>query len=404
MGRVLLPAGFRWGAAAAADSAETADVALLSALNLTTYRFPIPWSRILPNGRRPVSEEGVDLYRRLSDELLAAGVRPFPTLCNGDLPQTLQHAGGWANRDTAGRFADYVEVIARALGDRVDTWCPINEPGVFTWSGTGVDKLPGISNPEVFLRAYHVAHLAQGEAFRALRAERADARIGSAFRCAPCEPYGDSDSDREAALRLDALLHLGSLEPALRGRYADVFLEEPPLDAMDVRDGDLERLRAPFDFIGINLAPRILAAHAHDDPTGVHARQIDEPSAWDPSGHADAVHRALMELTRSYEHPTLEITDWDLALDDEPQAERPVDDAPRIERLRGSLTGIARAIEDGADVGSHHAGSLLDGFDDAEKTRRRSGLVWANFSSGERIPKRSGRWYAQVAAENGFET
>jgi beta-glucosidase len=38
-------------------------------------------------------------------------------------------------RDTAGRFADYAEIVIRALGDRVHDWMIFNEPGVFTLFG-----------------------------------------------------------------------------------------------------------------------------------------------------------------------------------------------------------------------------------------------------------------------------
>ena len=69
------------------------------------------------------------------DELLDAGIRPFVTLYHWDLPQALEDAGGWPERDMAGRFCDYAEIVARALGDRVKHWMIFNEPKVFTVMG-----------------------------------------------------------------------------------------------------------------------------------------------------------------------------------------------------------------------------------------------------------------------------
>jgi hypothetical protein len=104
-------------------------------------------------------------------------------------------------------------------------------------------------------------NLAQSEAFSAMRAARSDARIGTAFSMSPCEPAGDAEADAAATERWHAFVNLWYLETALAGRYPDAFVDGPPLERMGVRDGDLERLRAPLDFLGINLYTRTLVQH-----------------------------------------------------------------------------------------------------------------------------------------------
>jgi beta-glucosidase len=147
------------------------DIALLKQLNLKTYRFSIAWPRIQPTGTGPANSRGLDYYKRVTDALLEAGIRPFPTLYHWDLPQTLEDAGGWPNRDTANRFADYVSIVARALGDRIGQWAVFNEPKTFTavgyWNGT---HAPGRKDWPAFLKATHTVNLAQGMGFRALKA------------------------------------------------------------------------------------------------------------------------------------------------------------------------------------------------------------------------------------------
>jgi beta-glucosidase len=96
------------------------DVRLLHDLGVDSYRFSIAWPRIQPLGEGPVNEKGVAFYDRLIDLLLDAGIRPFPTLYHWDLPQALEDRGGWANRETADRFADYAAHVVRAIGDRID--------------------------------------------------------------------------------------------------------------------------------------------------------------------------------------------------------------------------------------------------------------------------------------------
>ena len=63
--------------------------------------------------------DGLGFYDRLVDELLRAGIEPTATLYHWDLPQELEDAGGWVNRDTASRFAEYAAAVAGRLGDRV---------------------------------------------------------------------------------------------------------------------------------------------------------------------------------------------------------------------------------------------------------------------------------------------
>src|SRR5260370_34997676 len=93
------------------------DVALLSELNLTSYRFSISWPRIHAAGTGAPNPKGLDYYKRLAGALLAAKIRPLCTLYHWDLPQKLEDAGGWPHRDLAARFTEYGLIVVRALRD-----------------------------------------------------------------------------------------------------------------------------------------------------------------------------------------------------------------------------------------------------------------------------------------------
>ena len=88
-----------------------ADLDLMKGLGLHSYRFSISWSRVLPTGTGAVNPKGLDFYQRLVDGLGERGIAPVATLFHWDLPQALQDRGGWENRDCAGWFADYAEVV-----------------------------------------------------------------------------------------------------------------------------------------------------------------------------------------------------------------------------------------------------------------------------------------------------
>ena len=117
----------------------------------------------------------------------------------------------------------------------------------------------------------------------------------------------------------------------------------------------------------------------------------------------DALYDMVMRITRDYEQPVIEITENGCSYADAPDARGVVNDVRRIDYFRGFLTALARAIDDGADVRGYHAWTLLDNFEWAEGFEQRFGLVYTDFETRERTLKESGRWYGQVAAENGFE-
>jgi len=387
------------------------DVTLLREMNLTSYRFSIAWPRVLPQGSGAVNRSGLDYYSRLTDALLGAGIRPFPTLYHWDLPQALEDRGGWPNRDTAGRFADYAHVVVDALGDRIGQWMIFNEPSIFTTMGYLVGiHAPGRRDLEAWLRAGHTVNLAQGEAFRAMRAARPELAIGTAFNMSACEPAGDSQADADAAERWHRLLNLWYLEPALRGRYPEVFPSGTPLERMGVREGDFERMRAPLDFLGINLYTRTLVRAHPQDPLGIGAQAVG------PVGGSDgprtdfgwevwpkALHDVVVRITRDYDRPPIEITENGCSYADGPGPDGAIRDHRRIEYYRGYLEALFRAIEAGADVRGYHAWTLLDNFEWAEGFAQRFGLVWVDFATQDRHVKQSGRWYGRVAAENGFD-
>lgn len=387
------------------------DIALMRAMNLTSYRFSISWPRIQPAGLGATNAKGVDYYSRVVDALLEARIRPFVTLYHWDLPQALDDAGGWTNRETVNRFADYVQLCAQALGDRVTDWIIFNEPAAFVDLGYLEGKhAPGHTSLLDFLRATHVVNLAQGEAFRALKAARPGARAGTAFSMSSCEPASDSDDDKLAAERAHAIMNTWFLEPALRGKYPDAMTFLPET-AMGVKAGDMEKTRAPLDFIGINLYYRTiasapsaieLASHAQDWLFPVKMEGGREGPKTDLGWEVwpKALHDMVMRITRDYNRPVIEITESGCAYNDGPDSSGAIHDARRIAYHREYLTALARSIAEGADVRGYHPWTLMDNFEWAEGFSARFGLAYTDFSTQKRTIKESGGWYAKVVAEN----
>jgi beta-glucosidase len=381
------------------------DVALLKAMNLRSYRFSVAWPRIQPTGAGPANSKGLDYYKRVVDALLEAGIRPFPTLYHWDLPQALEDQGGWPNRDLAGRFAEYAELVTRALADRVAVWTIFNEPWVFTYLGyqAGVHA-PGKRDPAAFLRASHTVNLAQGLAFRAMKAVNGKLQVGTAFSMSNAEPATSSPEDAAAAERFHAINNVWFLHPPLNGEYPSAFPKGLPAEVMGIRAGDLETCRAALDFLGINYYFRQKIAHDPADATGPQFRSLglggfDGPitdfgwEAW-----PESFGQLLVRISREYGHPILEITENGCADGEPPLEDGSVPDERRIQFYRGYIGALGAAMREGAKVRAYHAWSLLDNFEWAEGYVQRFGLSWVDFRTLKRTLKDSGKWYGRLAA------
>jgi beta-glucosidase len=431
------------GAVAGGDTPERAvdhyhrmpeDVALMRSLGLDSYRFSTSWARVVPGGRS-VNHEGLDFYSRLVDELLAAGILPWLTLYHWDLPQALQEKGGWTNRDTAFRFADYAEAVYGALGDRVAHWTTFNEPFCSSLIGyVGGEHAPGFTDPDAGLAAVHHQHLAHGLAVSRLRSLSTassgtgagrDIRLGITLNLTNAVPNDPTDPvDLEAARRIDALWNRMYLEPLLLGAYPADLLEDVRDHglAARIRDGDLEQIAQPIDFLGVN--------HYHDDNVSGHplpagarpsVRPTSKPgrspfvgsefvttpsrglprTAMDWEVHPEGLHTLLVRLGREYPNlPPLYVTENGAAYDgDVVTADGAVHDPERTAYVLAHIDAVGRAIEDGADVRGYFVWSLLDNFEWAWGYEKRFGIVHVDYDTMVRTPKDSALAFARLIAE-----
>jgi len=382
------------------------DVALMKDLGLKSYRFSISWPRVFPEGKGQINQKGLDFYSRLVDELLAAGIVPLPTLYHWDLPQALQDQGGWDNRDTAQLFADYCAAVVEHLGDRVKAWLIFNEPWVFTIIGHMIaHHAPGIKDASMALRTTHIANLAQGQAVRAVRATGKVQAVGSAFNMNGIYPASESEEDRAAAERLHGFGNVWFLETVQNGRYPDAYVGGSPLERLGAQPGDMEIIKAPLDFIGINLYTRTVVAN---DPQDVNlgARFVNPSDVertemgWEV--YPEAIHQAIMRIWHDYRRP-IYITENGCSYSDGPDEKGVVNDDRRVSYLQRYIAQVGRAIRDGADVRGYYAWSLMDNFEWALGYSQRFGLVHVDYPTQRRIIKKSGYWYRDVIAANRLE-
>ena len=376
------------------------DVAVMRELGLRSYRFSVSWSRILPEGTGGVNENGLDFYRRLVDELLAAGIQPMITLYHWDLPAALDDRGGWLNRDVSWWFADYANVLFRALDDRVPMWVTLNEPWVVSDGGylNGV-LAPGHRNHfEAPIASHNLlrAHAAAVEAYRACGKNQ----IGLVVNLEPKSPASDSEEDAAAVVRADAYMNRYYLDPLFFGSYPAVLREMFGEAWPDIPVWDFDALRQPFDFLGINYYKRGITKHDPSVPieraTRVHnPRGTHTELGWEV--YAPGLTDILTWVTERYGRMPLYVTENGAAFYDPPVAEHGrIDDPLRVDYYRAHLRAVLDAIDCGADVRGYFAWSLLDNYEWSEGYSKRFGLVHVDYATQQRTIKASGKFYADV--------
>jgi len=397
------------------------DLDLMASLGLEAYRFSIAWPRIQPLGSGPANQAGLDFYGRLVDGLLARGIRPIATLYHWDLPQALEDAGGWTNRETAYRFAEYAAIVGTALGDRVPTWTTLNEPWCSAYLGYGSGAhAPGRTEPLAALRSVHHLNLAHGLALTALRATvTSEAEFSATLNFHVIR--GDHSTSPEAIRRIDALANRSFTGPMLSGAYPADLLEDTAAitDWSFVLPGDLAIIHQPIDFLGVNYYSTATVrmwdgvgsrqnADGHKDvggspwPGSEHVEFLVQDGPYTAMGWniaPDGLEELLVALHEAHPGVPLVITENGAAFDDTVDDGR-VDDAERVDYLRRHFTAAHRAIERGVDLRGYLVWSLLDNFEWGYGFSKRFGIVHVDYDTQVRTVKESGRWLARLIARH----
>lgn len=375
-----------------------ADLDLLRQANMDAYRFSTSWARVMPDGVT-VNPEGLSFYDRLVDGMLERGLRPFQTLYHWELPSALADKGGWANRDTCLRFADFAETITRSLGDRVASIATINEPWCVAWLSHFLGHhAPGLRDIRAAARAMHHILLAHGLAVERLRG-MGQRNLGIVLNFDHATPASANAEDQTAAARADGIFNRWFIEAITRQTYPEIVLDGLAPHMPDRWQEDMATIGQPLDWLGVNYYTRHLQAH---DPAAPwpHLREVPGPLARTQMGweiYPEGLHGFLTRMARDYVGDLpIYVTENGMANADQPD----LPDTIREDFLFAHLAATKQAIADGANVRGFFYWSLLDNYEWAFGYERRFGLVHVDFDSLKRTPKTSYHALARALARN----
>ena len=385
------------------------DVALMAELNLKAYRFSLSWSRILPQGTGIVNEQGLDFYDRLVDALLKKHICPVVTLYHWDLPLAIHKHGGWQTRETAEAFADYTEIVARRLGDRVSWWITLNEPWCSAYLGYGIGThAPGERSLQAAVNAGHHLLLAHAQAVVRLRSYiQPSAQIGATLNLTPISVTEESHAAQEGAERADILYNRWFLDPLFRGSYPEGLFRDLAVHPPVIEDTDMAQISTPLDFLGINYYSRTLIRPRRHVGTGTAVSETYEQvvpvpgatyteMAWEiyPQG----LREVLLRVQRDYAPRLLMVTENGAAFDDQWDGRNHVHDKRRVQYLREHIQELEGVFLYEVPLCGYFVWSFLDNYEWIDGYSKRFGLVYVDYVTQRRVVKQSGRWYAAFIA------
>ena len=366
------------------------DLKLLKGLGFDAYRFSFSWPRLFGGGGLQRRAEGFDFYDRLIDTQLKLGLKPFATLYHWDLPSELQDQGGWMNRDTAQRFADYAVAVGLHFGDRLASLATFNEPWCITYLShmLGIHA-PGYRDRRAAARAMHHVPLAHGFAIQGLRAAGVD-NLGIVLNMEQAIPADNSAEAMEAAHNWHALYTDWFCSGLFKGAYPSQVVEAFSPDMPEGFEKDMEAIAVPLDWLGINY---YTCAHWKKSGKGFFDLEATAPqgSASHPltsigwQQHPDGLRYFLEQTARDY------TGDLPLYVTENGMAWEGLDDQVRGQYFSDHLVACKAALDKGVPLKGYFAWSLLDNYEWAEGYGQRFGIVHVDYQTQVRTPKASAK-------------
>ncbi len=364
------------------------DVALLAGLGFNTYRLSVEWARIEP-AEGTFDQAQLEHYRRMVAAVRKSGLIPMVTLNHFTLPIWVAGQGGWLSDRTPALLERYVRRVVEALGDTVDWYCTINEPGVVAFCGYmgPLGFPPGVTGLANWDRAARGLIEGHRRARAAVKELRPSAQVGLTHSMAEWE------SNAGARPAMEFARHMGE------DIYLAVCKED---DFIGVQAYSRNRLEMPRPAGWLTKAvlavppiknamiSRMINNRAADNPMvdprdGIRRTQMGYE--FRPQAAAAAVRRVAEFLPGK----SILVTEHGVAT---------TNDAERIEFITEGLRSLHEVIADGIPLKGYIHWSAFDNFEWASGYAMQFGLIAVDRTTQERTVRPSARFLGEIARAN----
>ncbi|KAL4198179.1 hypothetical protein AMTRI_Chr03g44630 [Amborella trichopoda] len=397
-------------------------------LGIDAYRMSIEWSRILPEGSLEggVNREGIDHYNNVINELLANGIQPFVTIFHWDLPQALEDAyGGFLSPNIVKDYTDYVDICFREFGDRVKHWITLNEPFSYAYGGyvagsyaPGHCSYPdgnctiGNSGTEPYIVAHHLllSHAAAVKLYRERYQAYQKGVLGISLITNWMIPSTSSKSNDDAAQRAIDFMFGWFWDPIALGDYPLSMRALVGERLLKFTKEQSIMLKGSYDFLGLNYyttnyvhnAPSKSNIVSYKTDSQANQTAVKNGKLIGPQEAIDFLHvypkgleELLVYIKKRYNNPLIYVTENGVCEFNNASIplKEALNDQMRVDFYKGHTYYLHRAIQQGVNVKGYFPWTLMDDFEWDFGFSVRFGLIFVDYKTLKRYPKRSAYWY-----------
>lgn len=400
----------RWPAAvqvqkSAFDSHYEQDIQAAADMGLNALRISIEWARLFPRaGMAAPDPEGIAYYERVFAAMRARGIEPIVTLFHYVSPAWFfapdaQGRKGWERADALAHWQQFVDAVATHFVPTVKTWCTLNEPMVYLYSGYVDGSYPPLERRGDLGAAADVyaallqAHARAYATLHRVAAERhASVQVGLTQNLQAYAPLRPMNlADRAIAGIAERAWNWDFLDAVHTGRLG--------ITTTGV-DREIPGLRGTQDYVGVNYYTRIYLqgslAHLTEPEVVFHdpARPDETVTDMGWTVYPRGLHDYLVQVHRRYGKPVMVLENG--------RADARADDTGRAAYLTAHLRELWLAMHDeGVDVRAYVQWSLLDNFEWAEGFGPRFGLIAVDYEHDfQRTPRQSTALVRRIATGN----
>ncbi|CAG4997867.1 unnamed protein product [Parnassius apollo] len=395
---------------------------MLRELGLDYYRFSLSWPRILPTGfPDKINEAGVQYYNNLIDELLKYNIEPVVTIYHWDLPQKLQEMGGWINPYVIDWYTDYARVAFELFGNKVKNWITINEPYQICDYGSDSKPLTTLFNitgvadyicAKNILLAHAKAYHVYDKKYRPNQGGAIFISLSAQYNDYEFKEYKDAAEDANdftwGIYSHPIFSKYGDFPSSVKKRVKAKSIQQgfPRSRLPQLTPNEIEYIRGSSDYFGLShyytfyvyrneSVKGLYPSPSTNDDLEVATYQKEEWKAGQMNINkigALGFYKLLAKIRNDYDNPPVIITENGLA------TKEGLDDDDRVTFYRLYINAMLDAIDDGSDIRSYTAWSMMDNFEWLRGFSARYGLYEVDFKNPERTrtPRKSAFVYKQI--------
>lgn len=404
-----------------------ADIALMKEVGLNSVRTSIQWSRLIDDFEQgSLNLDGVRFYNDVINEFIAQGIRPIINLHHFDLPIELyKKYGGWESKHVVDLFVKFAEQCFELFGDRVTDWFTFNEPMVIV-DGQYLYQFhyPKLVDGKKAVQVAYNIQLASAKAIQAFRRVNKNpvSRIGIILNLTPSYPGSDSQADIEAAKIANLWQNELFMNPSTKGTFPEELVALLSSDGV-LWESTAEELKIiaenTIDVLGVNFyhPQRVQQPSISADSLAVDwlpgkyfeeyqmiGRRMNVDKGWEI--YPKALYDIAMNIRDNYDNLPWFVSENGMGVSREERylnAEGMIEDDYRIQFVQEHLYWLEKGMSEGSNCFGYHLWTPIDCWSWGNAYRNRYGLISTNIHTQVKTIKKSGYWFAEVAAANQLE-